>query len=146
MTESLRSEILDLLDESTAGLTLRQFLRAVPAATTGQLMDALAHLEETGLIGMDIEGLYTRRRRRPIKVKHGHSSYLDQKTRPGGVLTAEGHIPYFRHPSGWDLPVKVDEHGRPVRKNRRLVFMLPGGGEYQPEDEQSIARKLEGRE
>jgi len=57
-------------------------------------------------------------------------------------MTTEGWIPYYPHPTGWLLPVKIDEQGRPIRKNRRFVFALPCGGEYQPEDLESIGRTL----
>lgn len=147
MNDPLYAEILDLLDESSAGLTIRQMMRAVAATSENQLIAALVDLEEGGQIDMGPDGRYTRRARPPKRFdQRSRSSYLDQRTRRGGVMTAEGHIPYFQHPSGWSLPVVIDNNGRPKRKNRRLVYALPGGGEFQPEDEQSIARKLEGRE
>lgn len=61
-----------------------------------------------------------------------------ERTKPGGTLTRDGFIPHYLHVSGARYAVKVcwcDSHKlpAPVRRNGRLVYMLPGGGEFQPD-------------
>lgn len=137
-------DILDMLRASADGLTYADLRQAMPAASEQQITGALHRLSVRGAIVVGTD----RRWRMMARRKSGRLSTPapSERTRRGGVETAEGFVPYYPHPSGWMLPVKTDDRGRPIRRNRRLVYALPGGGEFQPEDEQSIARKLEGRE
>lgn len=58
------------------------------------------------------------------------------------TVTDEGVIDHFKHPSGILLPVKVrvkndskEELGKypsPIRRGGKLVYALPGGGDYIP--------------
>lgn len=56
----------------------------------------------------------------------------------GSTRTSEGYIPHRRHPMGFFMPVKLDldmrnrHHGLcpPLRRDGRLVYALPGGGEF----------------
>lgn len=142
MNDSLRSEILDILDESSAPVSVPALLDALCAAGTNAIYAALVELEETDRIEMDAEGRYRPSPRRPKTGPGNRSSYLDQRTRPGGVMTAEGWIPYARHPSGWDLPVAIDEEGRPIREGGAFVFVCPDGTHWQPEAVEQVGRTL----
>jgi hypothetical protein len=66
----------------------------------------------------------------------------------GGTLTSEGFIPYYRLGSLM-LPVKLDIPKRlpvadikrpqpPLRRKGYLVFVLPGGGEYESPFKQPV--------
>ncbi len=58
----------------------------------------------------------------------------------GGTKTTEGFIPYAKHPSGIECPVKIavirpDQLPAPLRdKKWRLIYALPGGGEWVAND------------
>ena len=59
-----------------------------------------------------------------------------------GTRTSKGVIPYLKHPSGFEMPVKIKlkgertshySHSRviPVERKGGYVYALPGGGDYQ---------------
>jgi len=62
----------------------------------------------------------------------------------GGTVTTEGYVPHAWHPAGFFAPVKLDirrggvkgilDYQAPLRRgDGRLVYALPGGGEWVPE-------------
>lgn len=64
-----------------------------------------------------------------------------------GTPTRDGWIAYFRHPCGLEFPVKVcwcDDHPlpAPVRRRGRLVYCLPGGGEFVPDTDAEIMQAM----
>lgn len=142
MADALHNEILDILRESSGPVAVPDLLKAVPATSVNQLYAALVDLEGKDYIEMDEQGRYRPSPRRPRKDGNFDCAYLDQKTRPGGVMTSEGWIPYARHPSGWHLPVAIDADGRPIRKGGAFVFVCPDGTHWQPESVEALGKTL----
>ena len=67
---------------------------------------------------------------------------MSENTSKFGTETREGFINHYKDNSGWRLPVKLDFNSEridntyfPLRREGRLVFALPGGGEMmEPEN------------